>query len=167
VLREVLAIDGRNPSWESPAAMLALLCHFREIDRSGPWQALARVPNRCGTPRRLGTFRSPGTGALHIPSPPRGDVLVAQVHGLQIGTGERLETLFARAARRDLIVNRRMSYRAVPDTLTDGLILDVPAYADYPAPFRLSLHVHSLQAEIELHPVAFSVTLVAVPIVRA
>jgi hypothetical protein len=168
VLREFNAtIDGRNPTWESPAAMLSLLCHFTEIGRGGKWQALARIPDRCGKPRLLGTFRSVGRNALQIPAAPRGTVLLAQVHGLQIDTGERLETLFVRAAMRALIVNGAITYRVVPDTLTDGLILDVPTYVDYLAPFSFNLGVQSLRAEINKAPVAFSVTVLTVPIARA
>lgn len=163
VLRQAVAIDGRNPTWESPAAMLSLLCHFKEIGRGGRWQALARIPDRCGKPRLLGSFHSGGPKGLPIPAAPRGSVLVAQVHGLQIYRAERLETLFVRPAERALIVNG-VSYRVVPDTLTDGLILDVPSYADYVAPFNLNLGVHLLEAKISAAPVAFSVTFLVVPI---
>ena len=55
----------------------------------------------------------------------------------------------------------------VPDTLTDGLILDVPRYADYRAPFGFSLDVGTIEAEIDQVPVAVSVTFEAVPIRRA
>jgi hypothetical protein len=179
VLRQGGASDGRNAIWESPAAMLALLCHFKEIGRGGQWQALARIPDRCGRPRLLGTVHSSGHDAtLQVPPAPPGSVLIAQVHGLQIGARERLETLFTRAAVRALIVNGTNKYRVVPDTLTDGLILDVPAYADYRAPFKLNLDVRSLTARIKLHydtqlrlrygmSVPISATLLAVPIKRA
>ena len=65
-------IDARNPAWESPAAMLSLLCHFKEIGRGGNWQALARIPDRCGRPRVLGTIHSPNAATVTIPPAPRG-----------------------------------------------------------------------------------------------
>jgi hypothetical protein len=163
VLRQVSAIDGRKPTWESPAAMLSLLCHFKEIQASGQWQSLARIPNRCGKPRLLVTLHSAGASALQIPAAPAGMVLVAQVYGLQLHRRERLETLFARAAVRVLVVNG-LGYRVVPDTVTDGLILDVPAYADYAPPFNFNLQVNSLEAEINGVAVPFSVALLGVPI---
>jgi hypothetical protein len=164
VLRQAsAAIDGRNPAWESPAAMLSLLCHFREIQAVGPWQALARIPNRCGKPRMLGTFHGGGSVALAIPPAPPGMVLVAQVYGLQLHGRERLETLYARAATRVLVVNG-LGYRVAPGTLSDGLVFDVPAYADYPAPFSLNQAVHTMQAEISGGLVSFTVRLVGVPI---
>jgi len=167
VLRQNGAIDGRNPTWESPAAMLALLCHFREIGRGGQWQALARIPDRCGRPRLLGTVHSDSGDIVHVPPAPPGDVLVAQVHGLQIHNGERLKTLFARAAERSLVINNAVTFRAVPDTLTDGLVLDVPHFADYAAPFNFNLAVSTIEGEIDQAPVAVSVTFEAVPIRRA
>lgn len=168
VLRQVDAtIDGRNPTWESPAAMLSLLCHFKEIARGGQWQALARIPDRCGKPRELGTVHSNAVGVVQMPAAPRGTVLVAQIEGLQIYRRERLQTLFERAAERALVINGVTTFRVAPDTLTDGLILDVPSYADYDPPFGFNLAVSSIEGEINQLPVPCSVKLVAVPIRRA
>jgi hypothetical protein len=178
VLREVIAIDGRNPRWESPAALLSLLCHFREIARGSRWQALARIPNRCGRPRLLETLHGGRRNALPIPPAPPGDVLVARVQGMQITTRERVETLIARAPARTLILNGAFVYRVAPDTLADGLILDVPPDADYPAPFNLGFGVGSIAPRVGSTYVGkggwrrdgvqapFSVTLLAVPIKR-
>jgi len=167
VLRQNVAIDGRNPTWESPAAMLSLLCHFKEIRRGGQWQALARIPDRCGTPRLLAIVHSDAGDVVHVPPAPPGAVLVAAVYGLQVHNGERLKTLFSRAADRSLVINDAITFRVVPDTLTDGLILDVPRYADYRAPFNFSLDVGTIEAEINQVPVEASVTFEAVPIRRA
>ena len=165
VLRQYgVTIDGRNPAWESPAAMLALLCNFQEIGRGGNWQALARVPDRCGSPRVLGTIHSLGANAVTIPAAPPHTVVLAEVRGLQIYRRERLETLFGRAHARMLSLNDALTYRVVPDTLGDGLIFDVPANVDYAPPFNLGLTVHSMFAEVGPADVPFSVTLIGVPI---
>ena len=53
VLRQVNStIDERNPIWDPPAAMLSLLCHFKEIYAAGQWQALARSPIDVAAPAR-------------------------------------------------------------------------------------------------------------------
>ena len=101
------------------------------------------------------------------PPAPRGTVLLAAVNGLQIYTRERLQTLYERAAERQLVINGRTAFRVVPDTLTDGLILDVPRSADYTAPFAFNLAVATLEAEVNGVRVPFSVTFTAVPITRA
>jgi hypothetical protein len=165
VLREVdQTIDGRNPVWEPPAAMLALLCHFTEIGRAGDWQVLARTADRCGAPQPIATLRSDGALPITLPSPAPGTVMIAEVHGLGIGTLERLGTLFGRARIRTLTINDAETFRVVPDTLGDGLLLDAPANADYAAPFNLNMSVHSLSAAIAGQTVPFSVTLLRVPI---
>jgi hypothetical protein len=168
VLRQVdQAIDERNPIWESPAAMLSLLCHFTEIEHSGEWQTLARVPDRCGTPLTLETIHSSLGRTITLPSPPENAVLVAAIDGVQVAGWERLETLFTRAQTRFVTVNGRSSqrFRVPPGTADDGLVLAVPDYADYAAPFNLNMDPRTLRVEVEGHSSgSISVHLLAVPI---
>ncbi len=165
VLRQAdQAIDGRNPTWESPAAMLSLLCHFTEIEHSETWQTLARVPDRCGAPHTIAVIRSSLGHTITLPSPPAGAVMVASVDGLQVAGWERLETLFTRARPRYVTINET-TYRVPPGTADDGLVIAVPADADYPAPFNLNMDPHTLQATVEGHSSgAITVTLSAIPI---
>ena len=44
-------VDDRNPDWESPAAMRALLCHFEARASDELWQAVERTAPRCGRER--------------------------------------------------------------------------------------------------------------------
>ncbi len=124
VLRQVdQAIDGRNPIWESPAAMLSLLCHFTEIEQSGEWEALARVPDRCGKPYTLEVIHSRLRRLIALPSPPENAVMVAAIDGVGVAGWERLETLFTRAAPRYVTVNGQSDLRfgVPPGTAEDGL----------------------------------------------
>jgi acetyltransferase AlgX (SGNH hydrolase-like protein) len=168
VLREVdQAIDERNPIWESPAAMLSMLCHFTEIEHSGEWQTLARIPDRCGPPYDLENIHSSLGRAITLPSPPENAVMVAAIDGVQVAGWERLETLITRAKARFVTVNgqRDLRFRVPPGTADDGLILAVPPDADYAAPFNLNMAPRTLQVEVEGHssgPIA--VRLLAVPI---
>ena len=57
-------------------------------------------------------------------------------------------------AERNLVLNNAATFRVVPDTLADGLILDVPRFADYAPPFNLNLAVSTIEAEIDQAPVA-------------
>ncbi len=165
VLRQIdQAIDGRNPTWESPAAMLALLCHFAEIEHSGDWQTLARVPDRCGTPHTIAVIHSSLGATITLPSPPEGAVMVASIDGLQVAGWERLETLFTRAAPRYVTVNEA-TYRVPPGTAEDGLVLAVPADADYAAPFNFNMDPHTLRVAVPGHSSgSVTVRLSAVPI---
>ena len=146
VLRQAnVTIDGRTPTWESPAAMLSLLCHFKEIRSAAQWQSLARIPDRCGKPRPLVILHSQGVAPVAVPPAPAGSVLIAQVYGLQIHGAERIDTLFTRAAERRLVING-LGIRVVPDTVADGLIFDVPPYADYAPPFAFNLGVRTMRS---------------------
>jgi hypothetical protein len=147
VLRRVEAIDGRNPDWESPAAMLSLLCHFREVTSGTGWQALARVPDRCGPLRPYATLHATLGQTIALPAAPPGAVLVAGIEGLGVGFGEHLASLITRVAERYVLIDGHR-YRVPPDTAPDGLLLDVPASADYPAPFNLSMDPRTIGAVI-------------------
>jgi hypothetical protein len=168
VLRQVdQGIDERNPIWESPAAMLSMLCNFAEIEHSGEWQTLARVSDRCGTPYALETIHSSLGHTIQLPSPPENTAMVAAVDGVQVAGWERLETLFTRAKARYVTVNGQadLKFRVPPGTADDGLILTVPARADYAAPFNLNMDARTLKVEVQGHSSgAIAVRLFAVPI---
>jgi hypothetical protein len=147
VLRRVDAIDGRNPDWESPAAMLSLLCHFRAVASDDSWQALARIPNRCGSLRPYLTLHTKLGRTVPLPSTPPDTVLVADIEGLGVGFEEHLAGLITRVAERHVLIDGRR-YRVPPDTASDGLLLSVPASADYHAPFNLNMDPHTIEASI-------------------
>jgi hypothetical protein len=171
VLRQVdEAIDERNPIWESPAAMLALLCHFTELGQSGEWQVLGRVPNRCGAPRTFAVIHGSLDRAVALPPPPEGAVMVAAVEGVQVAGWERLQTLFTRAAPRYVTVNQNplLQFRVPPGVAADGLVLWVPPYADYAAPFNLNMNPHTLVVDVHgHHSGAVTVRVMAIPIAGA
>ncbi len=168
VLRQVdQAIDERNPIWESPAAALSMLCHFNEIEHSGEWQTLARVPDRCGKPHALETIHSSLGRTITLLDPPEGAVMVAAIEGVQVAGWERLETLFRGARARYVTVNGQsdLRFRVPPGTVQDGLILDVPYNADYAAPFNLNMNARTLRVQVDGHSSgAITIRLSAVPI---
>ena len=139
VIRTTYAIDGRLPAWESPQAMLALLCNFKSVAVEGEWQALVRIPNRCGEPREVGAVEGELGEPIEVPPAPRNTVLLAHVKGLEIGAFERLEMLFGRPEMRTISIDGSRPYRVVPDTVDDGLIVSVPPGADYPGFFDLGV----------------------------
>jgi hypothetical protein len=164
VLRLDFGLDGRLPAWESPEAMLAMLCNFRSLVAEGSWQALARVPRRCGEARPAGSVEGTMGEPIEIPPAPPGTVLLARVHGLEIGGLEKLSELFGRPAERRISINGEPPHRVVPGTLGDGLILDVPKRLDYPSPFNLGQDVKTLTADVAGGDGTVTIDLEAVPI---
>jgi hypothetical protein len=133
------AVDGRNRAWESPAAMRAMLCNFRELVTVGPWQVLGRVPNRCGPPRMLSETRTRFGGSIALPRSPGPRTLVYMtLDGVAVAGLERIATALHRASDRAVVFDGRTSYRLVPGTAADGLIVRVPPAIDLSAPFSLT-----------------------------
>ncbi|HYA44098.1 MAG TPA: hypothetical protein VED59_00705, partial [Acidimicrobiales bacterium] len=68
ILYLVAAIDGRDPFWDPPATVEAMYCHYDQVTVSGGWQVLARVGDRCDTPRLVGKVTARFGEPLAVPS---------------------------------------------------------------------------------------------------
>jgi hypothetical protein len=140
VLRHAIpAIDGRNPAWESPAAIRAMLCNFREVVTVAPWQVLERVPNRCGAPRLLRETAARIGSPITVP-PTLGlrTIVYMKLDGVAVSGVERISTTAYRARDRTLTFAGSGPWRLVPGTAADGLLVRIPPAVDLPAPFSLA-----------------------------
>jgi hypothetical protein len=138
-------IDARNPAWESPAAQREMLCHFRAPTISGRWVLLDRVAPRCGAPRPLATVHAQlGRPAAVPPAPDGASVVFVRIDGIAVSGLERLRTALYRALPRTITLDGGRTFRLVPGTAVDGLVLRVPKRADFPAPFSLDQGTNTL-----------------------
>ena len=138
IIRDVfISIDGRNPAWDSPAAMRAMLCHYRSMSVTGRWQVLERVANRCGAPQRILEVKTRLGESIDVPEvPDPRSALIVEVDGLQVQGAESLRTALLRALPRGIGIDDVRGFRLVPGTVGDGLVLEVPRTAgDYPSGF--------------------------------
>jgi hypothetical protein len=137
LIREIgQTLDARNPAWESPAAMREMLCHYRAIESGPRWQLLERSPPRCGDERPLASIKVALWAPVPIPPAPDASNLVfARIDGIAVGGLERLRTTFYRAAPRSVVLDGNRTFRLIPGTAANGLVLRVPRSADFPAPF--------------------------------
>ncbi len=146
VLRQRLEVLGRYPGFESPAAMIAMLCNFEALSTTETWQVLGRVPDRCGEPRAIGTAEGAYGEPIPVPPAPEGSVVFARVDGVQVSGIESLRTLLARSRGRTITFgggpvwsdSNPRAWTLVPQTAGDGLLLRAPPGADFPAPFALA-----------------------------
>ena len=69
--------------------------------------------------------------------------MFVRIRGVQPSGLERLEGFVYRPQIRHLNLDHR-AYRLVPGTAADGLVLWVPAAADYTSPYALSQNAHHL-----------------------
>lgn len=116
-------IDGRFPGWDPPEQARTALCNFAVVRASERWQVLARVPDRCGASRPLGTVEVDPGEEVAVPAPKPHEVVWARINGVEVGGLERLLASVSHARTRHAIVNGKRSYRLIPGTAADGLML--------------------------------------------
>lgn len=93
VLRRIGEVDRHHPMFDSPAHMLALLCHFESVAVDGEWQVLRRTVNRCGDAVTVARERL-AYGQYSALPPVAGDgLLVARFTDLDQLPTDRLRTL--------------------------------------------------------------------------
>ena len=87
------------------------------------WQVLGRTSNRCSSPQLIRSVdASPGT-TVPVPEPGRNEVVFVRIYGAGVSGLERLSTFLLHARTRRVVVNGAQSYRLIPGTASDGLLL--------------------------------------------
>jgi hypothetical protein len=140
-------IDDRFPAWDPPQQGRAVLCNFVPLYTSERWQVLGRVPDRCGPERPLGSASAAAGEAVPVPTPGPGEVVYVRIHGAGVSGLERLQTFLFHAASRHAIVNGDVSYRLVPETAGDGLLLRAAPGIAAPGPFDQIPEARTLAVE--------------------
>lgn len=147
-------IDERVPAWDSPAEMVQMLCRYRVEDWDEGWAVLRHGADRCGPERSLRSLAvAPGE---RVPLPPTGrdEALLVRVDGLGVSGLERLRAFLFRGARRHALLDRH-SWNVMPGTAGDGLLLRIPAWADYPGHYALDVDTKTIGFEAEDASLAF------------
>lgn len=145
-----VSIDDRYLAWDPPAATLAMLCNYRAVHTTARWQVLHRTRNRCGSPRLIRTVHSQTGREIAIPPPPTpGEMVFAQIEGVEVEGWESLRSILYRARQRTITVDRRTTWRLVPDTAGDGLIMRAPHAVDFPEPFQLAPNPRMVSVQVE------------------
>lgn len=139
ILREKEAVDSRNPDWESPAATLAMVCHYVEMRTQGRWQVLDRVPARCGDEKPLGVVKTHVGQPVRVPTTSGDCLVVARVRGLDASPLYRVQAQLVKIPTVAAVVNGFTPFRLVPGTASDGLIVRAsPQAVGYSGHFLLS-----------------------------
>jgi hypothetical protein len=126
-------LNDRNHVLDAPATTLQLFCLYRPVATAGSWDLLARRPDRCGTPRKLGTVRTRLGEHFAVPQGSGRGLVVVDPRELPTTAWERLRTLLYRRTMLYAIVNGATTFRAVPGTAVGPIIARVPAGLDYPS----------------------------------
>jgi hypothetical protein len=141
-------IDGRNPQFDSPAAMVAILCRYRQAASAGAWQVLTRAADRCRTPRKLVSETAPSGRAVAVPAPtsPRA-LVVVRIHGVGLEGFEHVEDLLFRPPERTISVDGRR-FRLVTGTAEDETLVSATRGIDYAPPWQLAPQAHTIAAAV-------------------
>lgn len=136
ILTERTSIDFRNPDWESPAATVAIVCHYRELAVQERWQVLGHTADRCGPEQPLGTVQARVGDVVPVPPTGAGNVLVlARIRGLDSSPLYALRSFLLRIPPVHVRLDGDRRYRLVPSTAGDGLLVRAPAALGFSAPF--------------------------------
>jgi hypothetical protein len=146
------SIDDRNISWDPPAAARAMLCNYRAVRTTRRWQVLYPTADRCGQVRGIGHLAAETGQPIRVPSPPPGTFVFARIHGLGVSGLEQLRAFLYRARQRTATVNGTHTWRVVPGTAADGLILTAAPGVDFPPPFALAPGAHTLSLQVAGDP---------------
>lgn len=139
------SIDDRLAAWDPPAAARATLCHYRAARTTSRWQVLIASDDRCGPTRLMKTVTATTDRPVEVPEPPRQSIVYATVDGLDVEGAERLRSFLYRARQRTVTVNGEETWRLVPGTLEDGLVLRAARGVDFPEPFGLAPRARELR----------------------
>jgi hypothetical protein len=116
-------LDSRLNSWDPPEQQRAVLCNFVPLHTTERWQVLGRVPDRCGEARPAGSATAGEGEAVEVPAPRKDEAVFVRIHGAGIDGLERVATTLFHARVRRLLVDGSHSYRLIPETAADGLLL--------------------------------------------
>jgi hypothetical protein len=128
-------LDSRFSGWDPPEQQRAVLCNFAPLHTTERWQVLGRMPDRCGESRPAGSVEAGEGEAVDVPVPRQGEAVFVRIHGAGVGGLERITTALFHARVRHLIVNGNSSYRLIPETAGDGLLLRGNGPWAAPGPF--------------------------------
>lgn len=167
---EESAIDNHYPAYNGPEASFETLCHYRPELVRGEWMLLRRAANRCGTERSLGEVSATFGKRVEVPHGPPGSVVLASIHGAGVGGLEKIRASLFRANPRYIrLITKKGTgtpgtFRLVPGTAEDGLIMRAPTVADYPKPFTYAPDAEAFVVAGPGLSGQFSVEFQAVPI---
>jgi hypothetical protein len=143
ILRENgVYLDRGNPirsaAIDAPATYREMLCHYRAGTVIAPWIVLERSAPRCGRPRPLmETTATLGKAAPIPPAPDQDSVVFMRIDGIGVSGIEHLRSALYRALPRAIAFDGGRTFRLLPGTAGDGLVVRVPPEADLPAPYAL------------------------------
>lgn len=97
ILHQSLALDGRIPRFQSPAANVEMLCRYSMVAFGSDWNLFVRnATSRCGRGRALRSFSAAQGRPVTVPESAGDEIVVAHFDGLDPGLGGTVRALLLR-----------------------------------------------------------------------
>ncbi len=130
------SLEGRLPAWDPPEQSFAIACNFTPVRTTPTWQVLERTADRCGEPRLIASRTAEPGETVAVPRAHRDEIVLLRLGGAKIEGLERIKSLLWRAPVETAVLNDGLvSYRLVPGTTGDGLVVSRDPALDGKGPF--------------------------------
>ena len=121
---------NRLSVWDPPEQNVATVCNFVPVLTEEKWQVLTRIPNRCEAPEPISTEAAAEGQVVKVPAAGHDEVVVMRVKGAKIDGLEKLGSLFWRPRERRIVLGGPYTYRLIPGTSEDGMIVSIDRTLD-------------------------------------
>jgi len=135
ILQQASAVvDGRYYFFEPPTTWVTMMCRYVQVDATGEWQVLRRVPDRCGTLRPIKQVSATFGQKIAVPRAPAGEAVVARFVGLPQPFGYTVSSLALKPPPASIVTSVG-SFRFVVPTAGDLHLLRPSSTVGYAPAF--------------------------------
>jgi hypothetical protein len=129
------AIDQRNPMWESPSYVEAMVCHFEVAVSTNRWLVLDRVDNRCSGESQISNRHVQPGETVQVPSATNDHTMVVARLTLDPDPLNSIATAIFKPLRRLEITTDANTYQLPRGEAGGSLVLRMPDSAGWPTAF--------------------------------
>ncbi len=131
------AFIGGVPAFQTPATVVATICHYDQLGGSPPWQVLGKVPNRCGSLHQISVVDSGIGRTVAVPRPTQSDeAIVATISSIPLPVTYGPLSFFYKPASVKIDVNGEASpNRFIAATAGQPHLMVEPEDLGYSCPF--------------------------------
>jgi hypothetical protein len=131
------AISSQVPAFESPAAVVSLICHYAQLGASSSWQVLGMVSDRCGSVHQISVVHSRIGQTIRVPQPTRPEeAIIARVTAIPLPlTTAPLSFLFKTSSMNIVVNDNVVPNRFITATAAQPHLMIQPKDLGYSCPF--------------------------------
>lgn len=131
------AIGSQVPGFESPDAVVSLICHYAQLASSSSWQVLGRIPDRCGAMHEISVVHARIGQTIRVPQPTRPDeAIVARLTAIPLPlTNAPLSLLFKTSSTNMVVNGDNVPNRFLVATASQPHLMIQPGDLRYSCPF--------------------------------